>query len=288
MRAVPTVLVALALGARGACAADAPPDSSPWRVHGWIEAWLPAIDGTVGIGELVPTIDITPGVALDLLGDGKYGAGAGGIEAHHAALGLTLFVDSFGVVAKDDDDRPGKSADTPFGELDTGDLDVHQSIAAVEFGVRYRLGQWRLPEDGRSFWLEVLAGGRYLHYHAQVDDDLFKVRFIGIVTENCAEPMLGVRWHLDLLDGLALEMQGDVGGFGAGTDFSWGLDGVLRYRLPWEPGHATIDLMTGYKVFAFRWKYTGGYQVPFGAPNPQSGRIDLTLQGPVLGMVAGF
>jgi hypothetical protein len=262
--------------------------TSPWRFEAAAAAWLPAMDGRFDVGELRTPVDIDFGVAVDLLGEGKFGAGAGGFEAHHVPLGVTAYVHAFGVVAKDDEDRPSKHTYTPgFGDLSGGDQDLHQSIAAVEFGLGYRLGEWHLA-PGRSVWVEGRAGGRFLHYHGAVNDDFFKIRLIGIATENCADPVLGLRWRVDLLDGLALDATADIGGFGAGTDLSWDLEGVFRYTLPWRPGGSTLFAIGGYKLFSFRWDYDGGFLNAFGGPNPQRGRIDLTLQGPLLGFGVRF
>jgi hypothetical protein len=101
---------------------------------------------------------------------------------HEPALGLTLFLEPFGMVVRDDDQRPSKHADTPFGDLSTGDLDIHQSLVAVELGVAYRLGHWRLPgANGRTVWFEPLLGGRLLQYDGNVDFNLFKVRFVSSI-----------------------------------------------------------------------------------------------------------
>ena len=37
-----------------------------------------------------------------------------------------------------------------------------------------------------------------------------------------ADPLIGVRWEVPVLDRLSLDFRGDIGGFGASSDLVWG------------------------------------------------------------------
>ena len=47
-----------------------------------------------------------------------------------------------------------------------------------------------------------------------------------------ADPLIGFRWEVPVLDRLSLAFRGDIGGFGASSDLIWGIDSEVRYWLP--------------------------------------------------------
>ena len=48
-------------------------------------------------------------------------------------------------------------------------------------------------------------------------------------TFEWADPIIGVRWEVPVLDRVSAEFRGDVGGFGASSDLIWGLVAGVRY-----------------------------------------------------------
>ena len=65
---------------------------------------------------------------------------------------------------------------------------------------------------------------------------------------NVADPFIGGRWSVALLDNLAWLFSGDVGGFGAGTKRTWQIVSTLRYRLPWAPCSRPVWASAGYHL----------------------------------------
>jgi hypothetical protein len=87
-----------------------------------------------------------------------------------------------------------------------------------------------------------------------------------------ADPLIGIRWEVPLLDQLTLDFRGDIGGFGASSELTWGLVGGARYWLTWSPWSSRPWVGVGYRVVAF--------DRDFGT----EGNIDLQFRGPVAGV----
>ena len=89
-----------------------------------------------------------------------------------------------------------------------------------------------------------------------------------------ADPLIGVRWEVPVLDRLSLDFRGDIGGFGASSDLIWGLVSDVKYWLPWTPWALQPWFAIGYRAVAFNRDFAG------------SNNIDLQFRGPTRG--AGF
>ena len=90
-----------------------------------------------------------------------------------------------------------------------------------------------------------------------------------------ADPMIGIRWSLPVLDPVSLDFRGDIGGFGASSDLIWGLVGAVRHWLPWTPWSTQPYLAAGYRAVAFD-------------RSPSRGSIDVQFRGPLAGMGVVF
>lgn len=105
-------------------------------------------------------------------------------------------------------------------------LDITQEIVLLDFGALYRVGKWSLadapgggPQYADQKWtLDLLAGGRYMSIGADFD---FKTAPDRDRSKGWLSPIIGGRVVLDLTKRLALRVKNDIGGFGAGADFTW-------------------------------------------------------------------
>ena len=151
-------------------------------------------------------------------------------------------------------------------------------FVVTDVGLGWELGRWTLPQRPRPLTLGVWAGARTVYLSNELDAE------IGVVhgaeraanvreSVDWADPLIGVRWSVPLLDILALDFRGDVGGFGASSELTWGLAGNARMWLPWRPFGLTPYAVLGYRVVALD-------------RSPGAARVDMQLRGPVLG--AGF
>ena len=131
--------------------------------------------------------------------------------------------------------------------------------------------------------IEAMAGGRFLH--SSNDIELRSNTLLGPVGTDASteadvvDPFIGGRWAIRLRDGLVLGFRGDVGGFDAGTHFTWQLASSLRYRLPFTLRSAPLWSVVGYRVLDFDIKNS--------TPCVDQ-RINLQMRGPFLGVLAQF
>lgn len=120
--------------------------------------------------------------------------------------------------------------------------------------------------------LEPLAGLRYLYLAGVVDPNLLP----SISTEiHRFDPLLGARARLALSDRWKVDVRGDFGGFGVGSDFTWG----AWANAAWEFGllGARFDLVLGYKaIYQDHQLGTGGDSLTY------------LVHGPIVGLNANF
>jgi len=100
-------------------------------------------------------------------------------------------------------------------------------FAMSDFALRYQLGRWSLAGRRRPFSLGVYAGTRYMYFNVKLSA---RGGVVGAVQQSAsasnswawADPLIGVRWEVPVLDRLSLDFRGDIGGFGASSDLVWG------------------------------------------------------------------
>src|SRR5262249_60090736 len=138
-----------------------------------------------------------------------------------------------------------------------------------------------LPERQRPISLGVYLGTRYLHLGEELETS------VGVVNGrsrslsasdviNTANPLIGVRWEVPVLDSLSLDFRGDVGGLPVRSNLTWGIVGDVRYWLGWQPFGARTWLEAGYRVVAYQRDFGGGTD------------LNLQVRGPLLALGFGF
>jgi hypothetical protein len=142
------------------------------------------------------------------------------------------------------------------------DVDGEFTQAWLDFGGMYRFG-----ERGRS--LDVMAGGRYSYLAADVSIGPF------LDVDDWKDfwaPVIGGRLTYALSEKWVVSLAGDAGGFGVGeaADLSWGLTGILGYRLS-----DTTTMAFGYRF----------YDIQF---SDRDLDLDLQFHGPVVGLAFRF
>ena len=98
----------------------------------------------------------------------------------------------------------------------------------ISLGGFYRFGTWALSDrpaqDGASVSIDGTAGGRYTHLNMDLD-----FKGIGTVsgTKDWIDPVVGLRTLFDFTERWTLTLEGSVGGFGVGSDFTWHAGGLV-------------------------------------------------------------
>ncbi len=142
------------------------------------------------------------------------------------------------------------------------DVDGEFTQAWLEFGGMYRFG-----EPGRSF--DVMVGGRYSY----IAVDASVGPFLDVdESKDFWAPVVGGRWQYALSETWVLSLAGDVGGFGVGdaADLSWGVTGILGYRI-----NDRTTLGIGYRFF----------DIDF---SERALDLDLQFHGPIAGVTFRF
>ena len=251
-----------------------------WWLDGLGYGWAPGVFGHLSVDDRKTTVDESVGDTFDNLLGGNAFAGSAIVELGHDRW--SVLVDAFGGYS---DGAVRESLPTPLPGVGidlVAKLKVKQVF--VDFDVAYRLGQWTLPGRTRPLTLGIYAGARSSWTYSRVrasaqTTGLPQNQARSLAASEAiawADPLIGVRWELPLLDELVVDFRGDVGGFGAGSSFAWGIMSGLRYWLPWELGPARSWLGGGYKIVAFDHDLSRGRNA------------DLTFGGPYLGMGIGL
>jgi len=141
----------------------------------------------------------------------------------------------------------------------------------VEAGAMYELTQWRSRHSAGApdTVLEILAGGRYWHQDLDVDLNLAGTLNLNglVVSRNTAiarsgsvqwiDPFIGARLRWQPAQGEEVALRGDVGGFGAGSQFSWQALATYNWRLC-QQGWLTLDGYLGYRALAVDYEDGAG------------------------------
>jgi hypothetical protein len=114
--------------------------------------------------------------------------------------------------------------------------------------------------------LELLGGGRYWYTKVDIDFDPGDSRD---KSKDWLDPIIGARFKIGLLEKLSLQLRGDIGGFGAGSEFSWNAAGFLSYALS-----RRFSIFAGYRALGVDYESGSG---------TRKFEFDLTYHGPAIG-----
>ena len=183
----------------------------------------------------------------------------------------------------------GRVATATFG----ADVKVDYQLAIVEAGGAYEI--WSRGSQGSpgSTAFDFLAGARYWHQDVDVSADVTGTVALngplGItVTGNRAvaksgsvdwvDPFVGARVRQQLAPGQEIVLRGDVGGFGAGSQFSWEAIATYNWLLGVTHG-IPVDGYVGFRALSADYSQGSGTS-KFG--------FDGVIYGPVIGATMRF
>lgn len=265
-------LLLLALATSTVARAEEP---SPWEFEVSPYGWIAGNYGEATVDGHTVQIDTSPIDVLEILADGNAISGSGYFSARYDRW--SLFADVTGGYVKQ---SVSEQVVTPLCTLSV-DATARLRFAISDFGIGYRLGEWALPRRRRPFTVGVYAGARYMYFGVKLNAS---GGIVGAVQRNAnpssdfawADPLIGVRWEVPVLDQLSLDFRGDIGGFGASSDLVWGLTGGLRYWLASRPFGTRPWLGAGYRVVAFD------------RTDDANNELDLQFSGPTTGLGFAF
>ena len=144
----------------------------------------------------------------------------------------------------------------------------------------YRLGTWDLTDRVKNkppaVTVDILAGARYTYLDVSLRIEDFPNQK---KDKQWVDPIIGARTIFDLSERWTISLKGNIGGFGVGSDFTWGAFGLLGYRFPLFSKENNARVVAGYR--AFSQDYTDG-------KGDNKFQWDEIMYGPVAGLVVQF
>jgi hypothetical protein len=143
----------------------------------------------------------------------------------------------------------------------------------------YRLGTWDLSDasgkGARALTVDAFAGARYTYLDIELDIRGHPDRE---GDQDWVDPLIGVRTRWDLSEPWVLALEGSIGGFGVGSDFTWHAHGLLGYCFGLF-GEDNATVFGGYR--ALSQDYDDGH-------GDDKFEWDVTLHGPIAGLQITF
>jgi hypothetical protein len=168
--------------------------SGPWLVVAPY-AWIFGMQGTVGAGPRVQTVDLSVGDAAQAAVDDLKGAAQIHVESGYGPVGVI--------------------ADLTYMRLVPLDGLVRVQSEATLFEL---LGMYRVIDTGRcagGVTFDVLAGARYYRFSNSIEGNVFGL-LSAERTNKWIDLVVGARAGVKVTDDLEVFARGDVGGFGIG------------------------------------------------------------------------
>jgi hypothetical protein len=161
-------------------------------------------------------------------------------------------------------------------DSDPGGIKIDATSDSAQLGVlpNYRLVEWQygVSSSGAPLRLVVApeAGFRYTYMRTELE-----VRGGPTVdsSESWVDPLLGARIGLDLTDRWLIAGEGNFGGFGVGTDFTWNAQAYVGYET---------------SLFGRPTTFWLGYRALYQDYHHNNFEWDVTMHGPVLGTAIRF
>ena len=185
----------------------------------------PSFSGTSTLGRLGGDISVDPGDVfrnIDVGGmvrfEGRHDSGFG-FALDYAFMNL------------------GSGATSPNGQVQADyDQSTYEAVATYRFG-----------RDGNSF--DAYAGLR--HWDIDLTLNVLTGPAVGRLKNGSTwtDPIVGLRWQRRLTPKWRVLMQGDVGGFGTASEFTWNLMGGFAYDR-WQ----NISLFMTYRALGVDYK----------------------------------
>jgi hypothetical protein len=185
---------------------------------------------------------------------------------------------------------------SPLGRFDRATLNVEGNVqldyeqTIIQSGIAYEVARWQ-RELGSFTALDLMGSARY--WNQDVDVSL---RLTGTLTVDLQElglqlqrsrrvaiarsgdlewvdPVVGARIRHQIAPGKELRLVGDVGGFGAGSEFSW--QAVATYGFDVNCFGTPLHTVIGYRALAVDFSEDGRFG---------KNALDVVQHGPVMGV----
>ncbi len=247
----------------------APAEHQHWALQVTPYIWAARLDGHISPFQRGPTIRVEKSFS-DVMDNLNVG-GFINIWGRHERLvfsGDIMYVDTtdiHGVGPLPAFSIPGVGVIPPGGNIDAK-VDTKQFTATL-------MGGYRVI-DAPQFSLDALAGARLWHISNKIKLTGSRGDLSGSASYDesfgWVDPLVGLRAFIPITENLSVQGQADIGGFGAGSDFTWSTLITVNYAF-----RDSLSASVGYKLLDVDYDYNGHV-------------YDTRLSGPALGMTYRF
>lgn len=275
-------------------AVEPAPPVRVWTFDFTTYAWLPWLSGDVTVRGRPVEVEASPS---DVLGALDWSGVPVWMSHMELANGrLTLFND----IMYSKVEGAGGFEVTRTGRFSTlslaGDVEADYTQTTIEVGAAYDVWSAVDPVTAQRTTVGLLGGGRYWSQEVNISADLNATLNVagpfGIVdltrsgnrvfdrsgTVDWIDPFIGLRLEQDIAPGQSVMLRGDIGGFGAGSDFTW--QAMANYN--WEmcrTDRYALDAYLGYRALSVDYSQGSG--------NTRY-EYDVLQHGPVMGLTMKF
>ncbi len=250
-------------------------ETRQWTLSFTPYGWLTGLNGDTTVKGRTTDIDADAFEVLEHL-DGAPWMSYAEARAGRLALYNDIVYAPIGVDASSARSFRGLSVDATLG------VDIEQAI--IEAGAAYEIARW-----GHTA-VDVLAGARYWHQDVAINLALTTTLDVaGLVVSrdravaraggvDWVDPLVGLRVRYQLAPGQDLLLRGDVGGFDAGSQFSWNVLATYSFEIAVHSG-VTYSGVLGYRALGADYeKGSGANRYVY----------DVVQHGPLLGLTVSF
>lgn len=268
----------------------APPPAPPtWTYIVMPYAWLPSINGSTTVKGRTADVDAT---FIDLLHreipKELFGL-MGAFEARKGPFALMTDLVYMKVGASDSGART-RSVRPEVGGTLAASASVQFEMFIAEAALAYEMFHWGGAGSGTQTSIDLYGGGRLWWQSADASLALTAGLAIADLTINGGravaasgditwfDPLVGLRLRHHFSPSTELVLRGDVGGFGAGSNFSWQVMGYLNSDFA-RTQSAVWSGMLGYRALYVDYEKGAGNTLY---------QYDMLTHGPIVGVTARF
>lgn len=257
---------------------------SPWSFTFTTYGWLSWVSGDLTVRGRPLSVEASPVDLINALDWSEIPIWMSYAEARNGRL--SLFND---IVYSKLADSADFATAGPAGIVTLGGrIETDYQQATIELGAAYAI--WGNSGNGSTTGsaLDLLAGGRYWHQKTDVAANFvfgglpvlpgsgLAVARSGSV--DWVDPFIGARVRHQIAPGHEITVRGDIGGFGAGSDFSWHILAAYNFQLC-ATDRYVLDGYLGYKALSVDYSQGSG---------DTKYVYDVLQQGPVVGATLRF
>jgi hypothetical protein len=278
VQSIRNVGAGLSLSAALLCCVGVSHADEPWTVRTTAYGWLPSVSGSSTLRRFEIDIDADfSDVASEM---DSLVALMAYTEARHDRWGFYLDVIWMDVgftaeSAEETTTNPGVG----FG----AEAELGTQIGFAEFGGAYEISKWGEGRSSTAVDGLFALRGNYVGLDLALDVvGTVSLPELGLELEGSRavarsgnlswlDPIVGVRFRHTFSGGDRLQLRGDIGGFGLGSDLTWQVVGTYSYDF----NDGAISAVIGYRAMGIDYERGSGLA---------STGIDLVLHGPLLGL----